>query len=83
MTDNNKTINFVLMITEENPEQFLLIRNVNDYATHWLGADGMWVAWPEDDDDLAQMFEDFAVPGTLPKFDLEAAREINEDLAAE
>jgi hypothetical protein len=69
------------MITDENPEQFLLIRNVGDYATHWLGADGMWVAWPEEEDDLAQMFEDFATPGVLPKFDVAAAQELNEGMA--
>lgn len=72
MTDmiaDKKNVSFVVMFTEESPDRFLLIRNVNDYSTHYLGPDGMWIAFPEADDDLAQMFENLKDPANLPRLE--------------
>ena len=73
-------VTFIMMIADDNPDRFLLMRQVGDYGTHYLGPDGGWVAWPEDDSDLAQMFENLADPNNLPKFDLQGAADINADL---
>lgn len=82
MAENTtKNVTFVMMLMDEHPDRFLLVRNVNEYSTHYLGADGMWVAWPEDDDDLAETFEFLKDnPTHLPQFDLGLAEDINEGL---
>jgi hypothetical protein len=66
---NQRNVTFTLMTTETDTEHFLLLRNVNDYTTHWMDPDGKWQPFPEEEDDLAQLFVNLAEPGALPRID--------------
>ena len=73
MSDTTETpaINFMFMTLEEHPGKFLLVRQVGEYATHYMDPTGVWVAWPEDDLELQETFEYLKSTGALPEFDLE------------
>lgn len=55
-----REVTFIQYKMEDIPGRFLLVRCVNDYATHWMNHEGVWVALPEDDSDIAQLFAGFA-----------------------
>ena len=67
MNDREVTITIV---TSSSPDRFLVVRNVNDYVTHWMNAEGQWEIMPEDDEHLEQLFTDFKDnPALLVKID--------------
>lgn len=72
-------VKFVLMTQEEHPERFLLVRNVGEWSTHYMDPEGQWVALPEEDDDLAQMFENLSDPKNLPQWDIAAVEEYQQE----
>ena len=83
-TDTDKpNVNFMFMTLEEHPGKFLLVRQVGEYATHYMDPTGVWVAWPEDDNDLQETFEYLKVSGALPEFDVEGMEYLAEDGEAE
>jgi hypothetical protein len=58
--DPDRNVAFLQYTLEELPGRFLLVRTVNEYATHWLDHEGVWQALPEEDEDIAQLFAGFA-----------------------
>ena len=77
-TTEKPTVNFMLMTIEEHPNKFLMVRQVGEYATHYMDPTGVWVAWPEDDLELQETFEYLKVSGALPEFDVEGMTYLSE-----
>ena len=54
---NDREVSITILVSDD-PERFLVVRNVNDYTTHWMDGNGMWQIMPEDDEHLEQLFID-------------------------
>ena len=61
-------VEFLMFTVEEYPDKFMLIRVVEGLATHYLDPFGIWVAWPDNDEQSEHIFTRLVKNGTLPKF---------------
>lgn len=62
-------IRFLQFIQKDDVSRFGLFRMSDDTMTHVMGADGFWVALPQDDDDkLNDMIHHMMVDKLLPQF---------------
>jgi hypothetical protein len=61
-------VEFLMFTVEEYPDKFMLIRVVENLATHYLDPFGVWVAWPDNDEQSEHIFTRLVKNGTLPKF---------------
>jgi hypothetical protein len=67
----NKNKTFISMVHPDHPQEFLLLMCDGEDVTHWMAADGNWVALSEDNDLAGQMIAGLGGTGLLPKWDEE------------
>jgi hypothetical protein len=65
----NKNKRFVSMQHPAHPGEFVLLMTDGNDATHWMAADGTWIAFSDDMDVAATMFAGLPGSGLLPKWD--------------
>ena len=61
-------ITFVQFRRPLDDENFFLLRCVDDVPTHWMTPYGMWVGFPEDDEEATKIFEALVDSDDWPKW---------------
>lgn len=62
-------ITYNIFTIENRPNSFLMFRNVKTVPTHFLAANGSWIALPWGQEEMEQMLEYVLEEGELPEWD--------------
>lgn len=61
-------VTFSMFMFEDQPESFMLFRNVGEFTTHWMTPNGAWVPLPEDESETERLLAFLAESKDLPRF---------------
>ncbi len=69
MPKSPQKFTFIQYRLTEWPTKFLMVRCVDDMATHYMNPKGMWIAWPDDDELIETIMSGLVATGDLPEWE--------------
>jgi hypothetical protein len=65
----NKNKRFINFQHPDNPNEFVMLMTDGNDVTHWMAADGTWIAFSDNLDVASEMFASLPGSGLLPQWD--------------